>query len=76
MDCKIKLFWDNDAAVWTATSENLPSLALEAGSVDALIERVKYIVPELLEIEDIKVDYCDLDFITERRDRVKIIGRV
>ncbi|MBR2207356.1 MAG: DUF1902 domain-containing protein [Synergistaceae bacterium] len=41
MNCKIKLFWDSDAAVWIATSENLPSLALEAGSLDALIERVK-----------------------------------
>ncbi|MBR1485779.1 MAG: DUF1902 domain-containing protein [Synergistaceae bacterium] len=74
MYCKIKLFWDSEAAVWTATSEDLPSLALEAGSFDALLERVKYIVPELLEIEDVKVDYCDLDFITERRDRVRIIG--
>ncbi len=74
MDCKIKLFWDSEAAVWVATSDELPTLALEAGSVDALIERVKYIVPELLEIEDVKVDYCDLDFITERRDRVRIIG--
>jgi len=74
MDCKIKLFWDSEAAVWVATSDELPALALEAGSVDALIERVKYIVPELLEIEDVKVDYCDLDFITERRDRVRIIG--
>ena len=74
MDCKVKLFWDSDAAVWMATSDDLPSLALEAGSVDALIERVKYIVPELLEIEDVKADYCDLDFVTERRDRVRIIG--
>ncbi|MBR2207607.1 MAG: DUF1902 domain-containing protein [Synergistaceae bacterium] len=74
MDCKIKLFWDSEAAVWMATSDDLPALALEAGSVDALIERVKYIIPELLEIEDVKVDYCDLDFVTERRDRVRIIG--
>ena len=74
MDCKVKLFWDSDAAVWMATSDDLPSLALESGSADALIERVKYIVPELLEIEDVKADYCDLDFVTERRDRVRIIG--
>jgi len=53
-----------------ATSNDLPGLALEGGSVDALIERVKYIVPEILEIDDIKVDYCDLNFVTERRDRV------
>ncbi|MBQ6775643.1 MAG: DUF1902 domain-containing protein, partial [Synergistaceae bacterium] len=70
MECKIKLFWDSDAAVWSATSDDLPGLALESGSFDALVERVKYIMPELLEIENIKVDYCDLNFVSERRDRV------
>ncbi|MBQ6775502.1 MAG: DUF1902 domain-containing protein [Synergistaceae bacterium] len=74
MECKIKLFWDSDAAVWSATSEDLPGLALESGSFDALVERVKYIVPELLEIENIKVDYCDLNFVSERRDRVQMVG--
>lgn len=74
MECKIKLFWDSDAAVWSATSDDLPGLALESGSFDALVERVKYIVPELLEIENIKVDYCDLNFVSERRDRVQMVG--
>ena len=74
MNVRIKLLWDNDAAVWIATSEDLPSLTLEAGSCDALIERVKYTLPELLELSDIKTDYCDLNFISERRDRVLISG--
>ena len=74
MNVRIKLLWDNDAAVWIATSEDLPSLTLEAGSCDALIERVKYTLPELLELSDIKADYCDLNFISERRDRVLISG--
>ncbi len=33
MNVRIKLLWDNDAAVWIATSEDLPSLTLEAGHV-------------------------------------------
>ena len=74
MEYKIKLFWDSDAAVWSATSEDLPGLALESGSFDALVERVKYIVPELLEIDNMKVDYCDLNFVSERRDRVQMVG--
>ena len=74
MNCQIKLFWDNDAAVWIATSNELPSLTLEAGSCDALIERVKYALPELLEIDNIKTDYCDLNFVSERHDRVLISG--
>ncbi|MBQ6774418.1 MAG: DUF1902 domain-containing protein [Synergistaceae bacterium] len=74
MNVRIKLLWDNDAAVWIATSEDLPSMTLEAGSCDALIERVKYTLPELLELSNIKTDYCDLNFISERRDRVLISG--
>lgn len=74
MKCRIKLFWDNDAKVWIATSEDIPGLALESGSFDALIERVKYTLPEILELDDIKTDYCDLDFISQRLDRVRIVG--
>ena len=72
MNGRVKLFWDSDAAVWVATSEDLPSMTLESGSFDALIERVKYTLPELLELSDIKTDYCVLSFISERRDRVLI----
>ena len=45
--------WDEDAGVWTATSEDIPGLVLEGGSVDALIERVRYAAPELLEMNGI-----------------------
>ncbi len=74
MHCKVKLFWDNEAAVWVATSDDLPALVLESGSCDALIERVKYTVPELMEFEGIKADYCDINFVSDRLDRVLISG--
>ena len=45
---KIKFHWDNEADVWTATSDDVPGLALESGSFDALVERVKQAVPELI----------------------------
>ena len=44
----INLMWDNEAAVWIATSQNIPGLVLESGSLDALIERVHFAAPELL----------------------------
>ncbi|MBR1657326.1 MAG: DUF1902 domain-containing protein [Synergistaceae bacterium] len=74
LHCKVKLLWDNEAAVWVAKSDDLPNLALESGSCDALIERVKYIVPELLEMNDIKADFCDINFVSDRLDRVLISG--
>ena len=72
MRCKVKLLWDNEACVWVAESDDLPGLVLESESCDALIERVKYIVPELLDMNDIKADFCDINFVSDRLDRVLI----
>ena len=72
MQCKVKILWDNEADIWVAKSDDLPGLALESGSCDALIEKVKYIVPELMDINDMKADFCDLNFVADRLERVLI----
>jgi len=53
------LKWDDEAYVWLASSKDVPGLALEAGSLDALIERVKFAVPDLLNLKDtvFKIDF-------------------
>ncbi len=48
MEYTVNLEWDNDANVWIATSEDVPGLVLESGSFDALLERVRFAIPELL----------------------------
>ena len=50
MSYLIKMIWDNEAAVWISTSQDVPGLVLESDSFDALLERVKYAVPELIEM--------------------------
>jgi hypothetical protein len=50
----INLSWDNEAAVWIATSQNIPGLVLESGSLDALIERVRFAAPELLALNGLQ----------------------
>lgn len=50
MEYVINLAWDNDAAVWIATSDDVQGLVLESGSIDALIERVRFAIPELLSL--------------------------
>ncbi len=76
MECKIKILWDNEAKVWIAESDDIKGLVLESGSFDALLVRVKYAVEDLIAFEDKKPDYCDLIYITERRDRVLISGGI
>ena len=44
----INLVWDNEAAVWIATSQDIPGLILESCFLDTLIERIRSAAPELL----------------------------
>jgi len=57
--------WDNEASVWIAESQDLPGLILESKSFDALVEKVKIAVPELLEINGTKHTQIKLHFKAE-----------
>ena len=48
MEYIINLTWYNEACVWIATSADIPGLVLESGSFDALLERTRIAIPELL----------------------------
>ena len=70
MSYTVHLNWDPDAAVWVATSEDIPGLVLESGSFDALIERVRVTVPELLELNGTAPASCQLRMVSERCERL------
>ena len=53
MEYIVKFQWDDDASVWVATSDDIPGLVLESGSFDALVERVRFAVPELIELNNL-----------------------
>jgi predicted RNase H-like HicB family nuclease len=41
--------WDGEAGVWVAESGNVPGLVAEAESPNALVEKLRVLIPELLE---------------------------
>jgi hypothetical protein len=45
----VRVKWDEDARVWIATSDDVPGLATEEDSMEGLIEKLKVMIPELLE---------------------------
>jgi len=70
----ITLTWDGEAAVWIATSNDIPGLVLESGSLDALIERVRFAAPELLELNGANAESVFMCFRSERREQVQLHG--
>ncbi|GHS85787.1 antitoxin HicB [Synergistales bacterium] len=66
----ITLLWDNEAAVWVATSGDIPGLVLESGSLDALIEHVCFAAPELLAMNGTAHETLSMCFRSERHERV------
>ena len=53
MNYLVKMTWDDEAAVWIATSDDVPGLVMESGSLDALMERVRFAIHELLQLNNI-----------------------
>jgi len=71
---RISFAWDNEACVWIATSDDVPRLVLEHGSFDALVERVRFAVPELLSMENKLHGDISLDYVASRQERLTIHG--
>ena len=74
MELSVKFTWDPEARVWIAESDDVPGLVLESGSFDALVERVRFTVPELLELNDPNAAPLTLTFQSERQERIMAHG--
>ena len=74
MEYVINFTWDNEADVWVATSKDVPGLVLESGSFDALIERVRFAIPELIDLNNPNAPLPSLTFLSERHEQVAAYG--
>jgi len=72
MEYTVKLTWDDEAAVWVATSDEIPGLVMESGSFDALLERVRYAAPELLQLNQPTKPPVSLRFQAVRQERLAL----
>lgn len=49
---KVHAFWDWEADVWVASSDDVAGLATEAPTIEALADKLKRLVPELVELNE------------------------
>jgi len=61
--------WDSEASVWVAESEHVPGLVTEADSLEALVCKLRTLIPELLEANGVATD-DELPFCLIAHDRV------
>lgn len=57
----IRAMWDEVAKVWVATSEDVPGLVTESPTLDALVPKLRVMIPELLDANGY-TDGDDLEF--------------
>jgi hypothetical protein len=66
----VLLKWDDEARVWFAVNDDVP-VVLESGSLDVLMERVRYAVPEILELNGKPYNKVRLHF---KADRIAVVA--
>jgi len=61
----IEARWDGEASVWIATSHDVPGLVVEADTWPAMIEEVRLVLPDLLDLSGERSDNLSLTFRAE-----------
>jgi predicted RNase H-like HicB family nuclease len=68
--------WDHEAGVWVATSDDVPGLATEAPTIEALAEKLRIMIPELLEANQLlssgQTGSIGFELTSHRQERVRL----
>lgn len=66
----VRAAWDDEAKVWYVEESDIEGLATEAETLDALRQRIRDILPDLLHgIEDVP-EQIEIDLIAHAHERV------
>jgi Domain of unknown function (DUF1902) len=81
----INAFWDADAEVWVATSEDVIGLVTESATIELLTEKLHTLIPELIQLNhrspaggllngftSERPKTIDFELITRRQESIQI----
>lgn len=60
----VRAEWDPTAGVWVAESDDVPGLVTEADTLERLVERLRVLVPELLELNGALERAAPIELVT------------
>jgi predicted RNase H-like HicB family nuclease len=73
---RVEAFWDDEAQVWVAESEEIAGLVTEASSLEILTKKLKQLIPEMLELnhhDEQKVqEQIKFELITRRQELIDV----
>ena len=67
----VRATWDEEAKVWFVEESDIPGLATEAETLEALRRKIPALIQDLLEGAADRPDEIELDFIAYAHDRVR-----
>ena len=71
----VRAEWDDQAEIWVATSDDVPGLATESETVEALMSKLEVMIPELLEAnEGFEGNDVPFELLTRRFQTVRRQG--
>ena len=74
----IQAFWDAQAEVWVATSEEVSGLATEADTIENLNDKLREIIPQLLMLNGmLEQDYqgfIQIELICHRQEIFSLVS--
>jgi predicted RNase H-like HicB family nuclease len=67
----VRAAWDDEAKVWYTEESDIPGLATESETLEGLLQRIRDIIPDLLDgVEDVP-EQIEIDLIAHTHERVK-----
>lgn len=67
----IRAAWDDEAQVWYIEDTDIPGLVTESETLEGLRQRIRNILPDLLQDVTDKPDEIEIDLIAHRHERVQ-----
>ena len=68
----VRAQWDDEAAVWVATSDDVPGLVAEASSQELLLEKLRIMVPDLLALNGGDYDLPEVPLVVMSEQMTKV----
>lgn len=71
---RVECHWDDEAKVWFVAESNVPGLAAEADTVEAMNDLLRQRIPELLQLNEPRLNEREVPFelITRQKERLAL----